>query len=257
MIYKNGHEFEMKQISPKILRVDPEYQRMLDERRVERIVKEFNGDTFNEPKVSYREGVYWIFDGQHSVAVWRKIYGDKPIMCKVFRGMTWLDECEAFVQQNGYAKDPTTNQKLKARYNAKDEEIVDMVRLAELCGFIVDFQSNKIPTRIVCTSALVKAYKKLGADAYLDMLTAIKEAWYGDIDALNQNIIKGLTCFYHTYRGNFKHDELVKALKRISPAEIMRNGKNYTGRANSYTREIVKAYNFHKKNRLNDSELDA
>jgi hypothetical protein len=243
MNYPKGHEFEFKVLRPSQIRVDPLYQRDLDTKRVDKIVKEFNGDTFNEPKVSYRNGIFWVFDGQHSIAAWRQYHGeDKLVNCKVFKGMTWLDECEAFVRQNGIKKDPTTNEKLKAEYNARNPEVVDMKTKAELCGFTVDFSLSKSATRIVATSTLFRAYKTLSSEAYLDMLTAIKEAWYGDIDAVSKYIINGMTAFYKTYHGNFSNDELVKSLKRVTPAEIIRNGKSFK-RANAYGLEILKAYN--------------
>ena len=257
MKYPNGHEFEYRQLRPSQIKTDPLYQRPLDTRRVDSIVREYNGDLFNEPKVSYRDGVYWVFNGQHSIAAWRKYHGgeDKLVTCKVFKGMTWLEECDAFMKQNGISKDPTTNEKLRAAYNSKDPDVVDMVNKASLCGFIVDFTTSKIPTRIVATSALFRAYKQLGADAYLDMLTAIKEAWYGDIDAVSQQIITGMATFYKAYYRNFDNAELVKSIKRVTPAEIIRNGKSYRNRNNTYTREIVKAYNKQRRKRLDDSEL--
>lgn len=257
MKYPNGHEFEIKVLRPSQLRTDPLYQRALDIKRVERIVKEFNGDTFNEPKVSYRDGIYWIFDGQQSTAAWRKLHNgeDKPLTCKVYKGMTWVDECDAFIRQNGLAKDPTTNDKLRAAYNERTPDVVDMVEKATLCGFTVDFVISKTPTRIVAVSNLFRAYKTLGADVYLDMLTAIKEAWYGDMDAVSAPIISGMAGFYKTYFGNFKHADLVASLKRITPAEIIRNGKSFSHRSSTYAREIVKQYNIKRRNRLDESEL--
>lgn len=255
MKYPKGHEFEHKLLRPSQVRIDPLYQRDLDTKRVDKIVKDFNGDCFNEPKVSYRDGVYWGVDGQHSIAAWRKIHNneDKPLLCKVFKGMTWLEECEAFVRQNGIKKDPTTNEKLKAQFHASDPDVVDMKMKAELCGFVVDFAQSKTPTRIVATSALFRAYKTLGGEAYLDMLTTIKKAWFGDMDAVSAAIIGGLTTFYKTYYGNFKSDDFVNALKRVTPAEIIRNGKAFRNRANTYSREILKVYNVRRKaNRLED-----
>ena len=251
MRYPNGHEFEYKMLRPSQIRADPLYQRDLDTKRVDKIVKELNGDTFNEPKVSYRDGIYWVFDGQHTIAAWRQYHGeDKLVTCKVFKGMTWLDECESFVRQNGISKDPTTNEKLKAEYNARNPEVVDMKTKAELCGFTVDFSLSKSSTRIVATSTLFRAYKSLSGEAYLDMLTAIKEAWYGDIDAVSKYIISGMAIFYKNYYGNFERDDLVKSLKKVSPAEIIRNGKSFK-RANTYSLEILKAYNVRRsKNRL-------
>ena len=257
MKYPKGHEFEVRQLRPSQIKCDPLYQRELDNRRVDAIVREFNGDLFNEPKVSYRDGIFWVFNGQHSIAAWRKYYGgeDKLVTCKVFKGMTWLEECEAFMKQNGISKDPTTNQKLRAAYNSKDPDVVDMVEKARLCGFLVDFVVSKIPTRIVATSALFRAYKTLGSEAYLDMLTAIKDAWYGDADAVASQIITGMTSFYKAYYKHFSREDLVRSLKRITPAEIIRQGKSYRNRPNTYAREIIKAYNVKRRNRLDESEL--
>lgn len=255
MKYPNGHEFEHKWLRPSQVRADPLYQRELDLKRVDRIVKEFDGDIFNEPKVSYRGGVYWVFDGQHSIAAWRKITGDadKPIFCKVFKGMTWLEECEAFVKQNGIKADPTTNQKLRAQYNARHPQVVDMKARAELCGFVVDFSTSKTATRIICVSTLFRAYNTLGPDAYLDMLTAIRDSWFGDMDAVSRQIITGMMAFYKNYYGNFRQEDLVTSLKRVTPAEILRNGKSFTSRTNTYGKEILKIYNIRRKaNRLED-----
>lgn len=258
MIYPKGHEFEYKVLRPSQLKVDPLYQRMLDMRRVEKISKEFNGDIFNEPKVSYRDGVYWIFNGQHSVAVWKKIHNneDKPIMCKVFRGMTWLEECEAFICQNGLDKDPTTNEKLKAAFNSNDPDVTDMVAKSELCGYTVDFNVYKTPTRIVATSALIRSYKTLGGDAFLDMMTVIRDAWYGDMDAVSVQILTGMTTFFKTYLGCFDRDALAAKLRTVKPSEIIRNGKAFTARKNTYAQEICKYYNVKRRgNRLDEARL--
>lgn len=257
MIYPNGHEFEYKLLRPSDLKVDPLYQRPLDMKRVEKISKEFNGDIFNEPKVSYRDGAYWIFNGQHSTAVWKKINGneDKPLTCKVYRGMTWLDECEAFIEQNGLDKDPTTNEKLKAAYNSNDPDVTDMVDKAGLCGYTVDFIVSKTPTRIIATSTLIRAYKTLGGEAFLDMMTAIRDAWYGDVDAISTQILSGMATFYKTYYGFFDRQALVDKLKKVKPAEIIREGKTYTSRKNTYSQEICKIYNVKRRNRLDIAKL--
>lgn len=257
MIYPKGHEFEYKTLKPSQLKIDHLYQRPLDVKRVERIAKEFDGDVFNEPKVSYRDGAYWIFNGQHSVAAWKKYHNneDKPLTCKVYRGMTWLDECEAFIKQNGLDKDPTTNEKLRAAFNSNDPDVVDMVKKSELCGYTVDFVISKTPTRIVATSALLRAYKSLGSDAFLDMMTAIRDAWYGDMDAVSVQILTGMATFYKTYYGGFERDGLVSKLRTVKPAQIIRDGKAFTARKNTYSQEICKLYNVKRRNRLDIAKL--
>lgn len=252
-----GPKFEMRDLRPSQIRVDPLYQRPLDAKRVNRIVSEFNSIDFNNPKVSYRDGVYWVFDGQHTTAAWRAYNDnkDEPIECRVYRGMTWLDECEAFVRQNKLKKDPTTNDKLKAAYNSKNFDVIDMVEKAKLCGFVVDFVVSKTPTRIVATTALFRAYKMLGGAAYLDMLTTIKGAWYGDEDAVSNQIINGMAVIFKNYYGNFKVDDLIASLKKESPAKIIRNGKAYRNRQNTYAVEIANIYNKKRRHRLDVSLL--
>lgn len=259
MKYPNGHEFEQKALYPSQIRFDPLYQRELDAKRAAKIAAEFDGDIFNEPKVSYRDGTYWCFNGQHSIAAWKILHNnrDKMVLCKVFKGMTWLDECEAFMKQNGLNKDPTTNQKLRAAYNSKQPDVVAMVELAKTVGLIVDFSQSAMQNRILCTNALFRAYKALSSEAYTEMLTVIKAAWNGDPDSLQRPIIDGMSTFYRFYYGNFKRDDFIKNLTKISPNEIVRNGKTYTTQRNGYTRELVKVYNKGRRFRLDESVMSS
>ena len=70
------------------------YQRELSPDRVRRIVKAFDERIANEPKVSYRGGHYYVFDGQHTIAA-RKLRNDNQdlkVRCKVYFGMSDKDE---------------------------------------------------------------------------------------------------------------------------------------------------------------------
>lgn len=256
MKYPNGHEFEYKWLRPSQIEVDPLYQRSLDTVRVDKIVKNFNGDTFNEPKVSYREGKYWVFDGMHSTAAWRKMNNgeDKPIYCKVFKGMTWLDECGRFIDQDGYDKDPTIADTLRAAYEARRPDVVGMVKGAELVGFKINFKNSKSNKTITAVGALHRAFCKLGVEAYVEMLTVIRDAWEYDADSVSAQIINALSVFYKTYGGNFKQIDLVNNLKRITPASIIRQGR-ISHIKNGYAREIVRQYNKGRRHKLDIEKL--
>lgn len=62
-------EKEWKMLKPSEINVDILYQRMIDTNRVARMVKQFNPNLVNPPKVSFRDGKYWVFDGQHTIAM--------------------------------------------------------------------------------------------------------------------------------------------------------------------------------------------
>ena len=66
------------------------YQRELVLEEVIDISNHFNECIANEPKVSFRDGRYFVFDGQHTVAarVHRNGGNPLPILCKVYFGLT-------------------------------------------------------------------------------------------------------------------------------------------------------------------------
>lgn len=253
MKYANGHEFDYRMLRPSQLKVDPLYQRQLDAKRVNEIVMSWNGDLFNEPKVSLRDGQYWIFNGQHSVAAWlvRANGEDRPINCKVYRGMTWLDECECFIRQNGISRDVNMLDKLRAMKEAKYEDVEGMINAAKTVGFEVDFKLVKKSYTIAAVTNLYKAYTRLGADRYIDMLTAIRDAWEGDPMSVCGTVISAMTVFYQTYDGEFRRDDLSTALKRMTPAAMIRAGRE-AKRRNALAREIAKLYNWKRTKRRVD-----
>ena len=81
------------------------YQRPLSVERVKEIVCNFDERIANEPKVSQRNGHFYVFDGQHTVAAREERNGGKPlpILCKVYLGLSESDEAVLFAAQNGYS----------------------------------------------------------------------------------------------------------------------------------------------------------
>ena len=70
------------------------YQRPFTSNRAKEIAANFDERIANEPKVSYRDGKYFVFDGQHTVAARVMLNGgnDLLITCKVYYGMTEKEE---------------------------------------------------------------------------------------------------------------------------------------------------------------------
>ena len=62
------------------------YQRGIQRKRVELIARDFNEYTANEPKISFRNGRYYVTDGQHTIEarILRNGGKDLPILCKVY-----------------------------------------------------------------------------------------------------------------------------------------------------------------------------
>ena len=224
--------------------------------RVNEIAKEFNNYIVNAPKLSFRDGKYWVFDGQHTVAAVRtKNNGkDKSIECKVFYGLTELDECELFIAQNGISSPVALAAKLHAKYNSGDPDVTDFVKWTEKAGFIVSFDKTPGQNRIIAVAKLYTVYKMFSEPLmYVNMLNVIREAWHGAKGSLEGGIIHGVATFYKTYYGEFNRKRLVTVLSSVSPLDIGREAKGYTiSGKTSYARIILKLYN----NRTTSSRLE-
>lgn len=103
---KHTTEYEFKQLNSRDIELDPTYQRDTQAREVNDILRNFDNRVVNVVKVSYRDGHYYCFDGGHTIAALKAKNGNRDLMvdCKVFYGLTQLDEKELFKKQTGNAR---------------------------------------------------------------------------------------------------------------------------------------------------------
>lgn len=243
----NGHDYEYITLPASKIKVDTSYQRPLDEKRVRKIVKEFNGDIFNEPKVSYRNGNYWCFDGQQSTAAWQ-LYNnnkDEPITVKCFYGLSWEDEVDLFVLQNGLDADVASNCKLRALYNKKDPAIVEMVNTVEANGWKVNWPaSGGLKGNIDAVKTIYDCYTQLGVKGFNDMLSVIREAWDYNPEAVQQKMLSIIRRFYKIYYPEFDSKRLAKVLGETTPKAIVKkHNQDKDVDKNAGVKEIIKLYN--------------
>lgn len=248
--------FVYRKLSTKLLIVDKEYQREVQQDRVKKIVSRFNPNLVNPVKVSHRNGKYYVFDGQHTLASLKKVHGDKPIMvdCKVYEGLSREDEARLFAEQNGIARNVESIAKYKALYISGDVDICEMVRLTEQSGLFIDFSKSKKDNRIVAVSKAYKIFKSVSASEYVEILSIIKEAWDGIPESLNTEILGGMFMFHKTYKGCYNRQLFIRQLSKVSPTVIIREGKAaLSGGDTRYARQILNLYNKKlRNNRLTD-----
>ena len=177
------HSYEFVNLYPEQIKKDPKYQREIDVGRIKRITKNWDDDLVNPPKVSLREnGNYYVFNGQHTLAAWKKRYGNRPILCKVYRGLTEIEEKDLFVKQEGFSKAVGKIDKLRAEYNAGTPDVVEMVDCARIAGCIIDFeaQPTTAKNRVNAIATAYDVYKSIGRDYFINALDILRRAFFGD-----------------------------------------------------------------------------
>ena len=166
-------------------------------------------------------------------------------MCKVFRGITWNEEKDLFLIQNGIASDPTTFEKLRAQFNGGNNEVRDMVEAAAEAGVQITFKTKgRGFARCVAVGSMFSAYKTLKRRDFVDMMQLITASWQGQADSYQAGFIKGMCNLFKKYNGQFKIVEMRKSLERNSPSYYVRETKNMSGSmGNRYERLFIMEYN--------------
>lgn len=83
-----------------------EYQRNLSEKHVKRAVSNFDIYQINPVKVSRRDGINYVFNGQHTMEIVATMSGSRetPVWCMVYQDLIYTHEADIFANQQKYVK---------------------------------------------------------------------------------------------------------------------------------------------------------
>jgi hypothetical protein len=99
----------LKWVNVKDMRVQGDAQRGLKSTRVHKMLFDdegheiFDPEQLGYPTLSYRDGVYYICDGQHRIAAykeWDKDWETQQMQCQVYEGLTRQEEAQIFLRLN-------------------------------------------------------------------------------------------------------------------------------------------------------------
>lgn len=265
MATNNQAHVNIAKINSKDMYAHPVAQREFDKKHADNIAKHFSWDKFKPIDVSFRDGKYWVIDGQHRLYAIKKInYGkDCAVLCNVHYGMTLIDEANFFLDQQCGVKKIKINDNLKVLYKIGDESVTSMVRGAVAAGWTVDFSTEKKDGRIIAVATLKRIFNALPYEQYVSVLKTIKNIWDGNADSICREMMLGMSYFFKTYYGQFSPTDLESSLRRVSPLAILRDGRVLgSSKANNsnklavgrpFAKCILREYNNkRRKNKLED-----
>lgn len=246
------HSYEYTMLYPEQIKKDPMYQREINPARIKQITKNWDDDLVNAPKVSLREnGVYYVFNGQHTLVAWRKRYGNKPIQCKVYRGLTQKEEKDLFVKQEGFSKPVSKVEKLRAEYNGGTEDVRDMVRCAEIAGCKIDFDAppTSARNRINAIVTAYSVYKNVGHDSFINILDVLRRAFYGEQLAFQDGFLKGMGYLFKHHSDQIQISKMAQALSKQPIGWYVQKANSYIGMSAQvkYALAFAEQYNKGKK----------
>ena len=226
------------------------YQRPVLPEDVDDLIKKWNSTLLTPAVISFRDGVFYVVDGQHRIAAMRKMAGDRDVTipCLIYTGLTYEQEAELYYMLDQAKGRLRLAHSTKALVEAgSDSEINDVKRRVEEAGFIWALgQPTGDAFEITATRAVINAYRLLGSEAFSRMMGLVAASWRGAPSSLKASILSGMALFLKTYETELNDKSFIKRLSAVDPDEIIRRGKvdfSTNRAALRYARVILGKYN--------------
>lgn len=218
---------QIMNLNTKDLVSSQDYQRDIDQKEVAYIVSNFDPHQFGIIKVSFRDGKYYVYDGQHRIAAFKVLNNNQDgfVKCEVHYGLTYEDEARYFAEQYLGAKKVNIVYRWRALYEAKEEPVYTIVNAVRAIGIDVKFTKSKLPNRIVAFKQLNDMWNKIGSEETLRILTLLKKSWESDVNTFDGNILMGMREFFLAYSDEIVEETFIKQMKKTLPSTIVIEGK--------------------------------
>ena len=101
-----------------------DYQRPLSESHIRKALEEFDVYQINPVKVSRRDGINYVFDGQHTIEIVASESGSRetPVWCMIYDDLKYTEEAHIFADQQKHVKNLVPYETFVAHIEAGDEK---------------------------------------------------------------------------------------------------------------------------------------
>lgn len=236
-------DLHFEQIPIKNLVSNQEYQRNLSETHIKRAVANFNLCQVNPVKVSRRDGINYVFNGQHTIEIIASISGSRetPVWCMVYDNLDYQEEADIFANQQKYVKSLSPYEIFMANIEAGNDEQLIIKSLVE--SYDLFLTSTNAKCGICAISTLEYIYNRFGYHTLDRTLRICIGTWEGDINSLSANILKGVSKLIVTYDEELNDEIFKEKLGRCSIKELSRTAKERTAGSLGYAEAMLFLYN--------------
>lgn len=203
------------------------YQRDLDDLWVRRILQAFDPRLVRRPWVSYRDGDYWLVDGQHTVAGLSDL-GIEAMECEVFEDLTYQDEARLHDSIQRLRKTPSLYDSYRALIEAGDPEVIGLRDCIERHGYRVEPRGGKAGSVITAIGALWKVWRTTPAKDVGQGLDAMRE-WKAIDRSIPGYVMAGVCLFVRDANNAEGYDKkrLQTIIRQNAPRDIELKVKDF------------------------------
>lgn len=235
-----------------------DYQRNLSQSHIEKAAENFDLYQINPVKVSRRDGVNYVFNGQHTIEIVARVSGSRetPVWCMIYDDLSYSHEADIFANQMKFVKQLVPYEVFKANIEAQNHEQLLIRDLVESYGLTIG--SKRGPNVICAVAALEGIYKKYGYRVLDRVLRLIVGTWEGDSHSFAMNILNAVAKLCVVYKSNLDEQIFKEKLGAISIKTLTRMARERRQGSMGFAEAMVIEYNGKKKSpalRLNIRQL--
>lgn len=247
-----------EQIPIKNLVSNQEYQRNLSKGHVLRMAQNFDIYQVNPVKVSRRNGINYVFNGQHTIESVAAVSGSRetPVWCMVYDDIDYQHEAEIFANQQRFTKALTPYEIFMANIEAGMDKQLIIKELVESYQLTISGSKNTSGT-ICAVSALEFIFDKLGYHTLDRTLRLAVNAWEGEPNSLGSNMLKAIARLIAAFGDDLKDEQFYERVGSHSAKEIIRNAKERHNGTIGYAEAMLHLYNFRLRYPLRNELLFA
>lgn len=210
------------------LKVRPEYQRTLNDKRVLRMAAKFDPILVGNLEVAYDGTDYWVIDGQHRLAA-MQLAGITAVDARVHEHLTLAQEADLFARLNTERKAVTPNDLFKAELVAGIPRAVEIEQTLRTYELSVGHHSR---TSVQAVAVLFALQKTGVLDSVLRLVTEVWTDAEGVPvqDAMDGRVLRSIGRFLVSAgrQQGFSMSRLRAALLRHRPDELIREVRAYS-----------------------------
>lgn len=196
------------------------YNRLVNRNRVKYIKENYDPAEVRPVIVSFRDGKYYVIDGQHTSIALYELNNRNPstlIYCDVRSNLTYEEESALFVRLNKNAKPIGLKDEIKGRLEAHEQTAMSFRETVEDCGYTL-FNGNKITA---ISTAWTIFNEPNGRKRLSETLDLIYDTWQYKRNTTHALMIKCIDVFLRAHSDEYDKETFVKKLSLEVPSELI------------------------------------
>ena len=224
-----------------------DYQRNLSQSHIERAAENFDLYQINPVKVSRRDGINYVFNGQHTIEIVALVSGSRetPVWCMIYDDLSYSHEADIFANQMKFVKALVPYEVFMANIEAGNEDQLMIRDLVESYGMTIG--TKRIPGNICAVSTLESIYNKYGYHVLNRVLRLIIATWEGDVNSFSANVMNAVAKLCVVYKDQLNEDTFRDKVGAVSIKLLTRTAKERRAGSMGFAEAMILEYNGKKK----------